>query len=145
MNTNTRKYNVLIAIIFTVLLLLPACIPVPNQTDISDTLPTKTGFRIESNIKWDPVCRHNALYWVSMVGENYKTRIAFGYLGGIAHVQPQVKVGDTWYFFEVKDDKVILKSMDPVYWELSYYMTFIQFATLHDQWIIRESEEREEK
>ncbi len=136
-----KKQNVLI-IILAILLLLPACIPVPNQTDISDTLPT-TGFRITTDIKWTPVCRHNALYWVSMLGEEHETRIAFGNWAGLAHVQPQIKVKSTWYFFKVKDGKVILMSMDPVYWELMYYLTFLEFADLQNEWMIRYRPDRD--
>ena len=119
-----------ISLILLLLMVGGACRLVPpTQKD------TSASIRVTTNIKWDPVCRHDALYWVSMLGEEYETRMAFGSWKGLTHVQPQIKLESTWYFFKVKDDKVILISLDPAYWELYYYLTFLEFADLHNNWM----------
>ena len=64
-------------------------------------------------IIWKPVCRHNALYWAIMVGEQFPTRIQYGWFVdkiGIKyyHVQPQLYMGDKWWYFKVKDNHVVL-------------------------------------
>jgi hypothetical protein len=68
-----------------------------------------------SKIKWNPVCRHNALYWAITVKEQYPTRIKYGYFmdsrnGKILsyHVQPQVKIGENWYYFKVENNSVFI-------------------------------------
>ena len=89
-----------------------------------------------SFVEWKPVCRHNALYWTSMVGEDNLVRIMYGYIGGVPHVQPQIKLGDTWYYFKVEKGSVVFTSM--VNFEPKYSMTFLQFAAVHDGWLKKE-------
>jgi hypothetical protein len=65
-------------------------------------------------IRWKPVCRHHAIYWASMVAEQYPVRIKYGYfkdrLGKrYYHVQPQLHMGKNWWYFKVvNDDRVVL-------------------------------------
>lgn len=67
----------------------------------------------EQAIVWDPVCRHRAIYWASMVGEDYPVRIKYGYFlskDGIKnyHVQPQMYIGDQWWYFKIENDKDVV-------------------------------------
>ena len=67
----------------------------------------------EQAIEWDPVCRHHAIYWASMVAEQYPVRIKYGYfkdrLGKrYYHVQPQLYMGDMWWYFKVVNDKTVV-------------------------------------
>lgn len=64
-------------------------------------------------IVWDPVCRHHAIYWATMVGEDYPVRIKYGHFlrkSGIKnyHVQPQMYIGDQWWYFKVENDKDVV-------------------------------------
>ncbi len=119
MNINTRKYNVLIAIIFTALLLLPA-----HRAYGAEVSPVTK----DALIEWNPVCRHDTLYWISVVRDQYPVRVAFGKVIDPTydwHVQPQLLLGDNWYYFEVKEDKVhIILNMEELYegWVLLYSM-----------------------
>jgi hypothetical protein len=74
-------------------------------------------------IKWNPECRHQALYWAITVIEQYPTRIKYGYFmdantGEVLsyHVQPQVKIGDNWYYFKVEDESVVVILFDMNEW-----------------------------
>jgi hypothetical protein len=67
----------------------------------------------EDWIRWQPVCRHQALYWAVTVGEQFPTRIMYGWFtdrAGIKyyHVQPQMYVGEKWWYFRVENEHVIL-------------------------------------
>ena len=81
------------------------------------TIPT---YATNQKIEWNPVCRHKALYWAITVKEQYQTRIKYGYFKHIEtdivvgyHVQPQVKLGEKWYYFKVEfDNIVIIKDMN---------------------------------
>ncbi len=91
-----------IAIIFTVLLLLPAC----RVYGAEATPATK-----DTLIEWSPACRHAALFWASVVMEQYPVRIVFGKVVHSIyewHVQPQLLLGDNWYYFEIKEDEVYI-------------------------------------
>lgn len=89
-------------------------------------------------IKWDPVCRHNAIYWASVVDEQFPVRFVFGKMyetpipKGLKdfakeqkpytwHVQPQVKLTDNWYYFKVENNIVMIITM-PDYWKKEYIM-----------------------
>lgn len=74
-------------------------------------------------IRWNPECRHNALYWAITVIEQYPTRIKYGYFMDADtrkimsyHVQPQVKIGENWYYFHVVDDSVVIILFDMSKW-----------------------------
>lgn len=61
-------------------------------------------------IRWKPVCRHRAIYWASMVAEQYPVRIKYGYFEDrlkvrYYHVQPQLFMGEQWWYFKVVSDK----------------------------------------
>jgi hypothetical protein len=69
--------------------------------------------KAENAIVWKPVCRHHAIYWASMVAEQYSVRIKYGYfkdrLGKqYYHVQPQLYMGDMWWYFKVVNDKTVV-------------------------------------
>ena len=75
--------------------------------------------KAEGLIVWKPVCRHHAIYWASMVAEQYPVRIKYGYfkdrLGHrYYHVQPQLYVGDEWWYFKVEDDKRVVIMTLPI-------------------------------
>ena len=94
-------------------------------------LPPSVSYRDDVLIRWEPVCRHTALYWASMVGEQYPVRIAFGFYADLLpHVQPQVKIGSSWHYFKVEKDKVVLMEMEDSF-KVKYYFTFVQFAGMH--------------
>jgi len=85
--------------LFLSLLIISFVFPAQAQNDVK--------------IKWNPVCRHNALYWAVTVREQYPTRIKYGYFvdkhGQISyHVQPQLKMGKNWYYFKVEDNTVFI-------------------------------------
>ena len=68
-----------------------------------------------NKIEWKPQCRHYALYWAIAVRDQYPTRIKYGYFmnyetGKILsyHVQPQVKIGENWYYFYVENNSVFI-------------------------------------
>lgn len=103
-------------------------------------------------------CRHDALYWGSVVGEAHQVRMMLGwyqnkwYSGW--HVQPQIKYKDDWWYFKCREEydknlkqyvlKVILISMPKEagdVWKPAYSMTFAQFALLHNSWIISKNGE----
>ncbi len=72
----------------------------------------------EQAIQWEPVCRQHAIYWASMVGEQYPVRIKYGYFlrkSGIKnyHVQPQMYAGDQWWYFKVENDKSVVIISEP--------------------------------
>lgn len=87
-------------------------------------------------IEWNPVCRHKALYWSTVVGEQFPVRIMYGYMEGVPHVQPQIKLGDTWYYFKVERETVVLtsiKNFDP-----KYSMTYLQYSEMHSHYLKKE-------
>ncbi|NIW52133.1 MAG: hypothetical protein GWN17_07910 [Candidatus Korarchaeota archaeon] len=92
-------------------------------------------------VEWKPVCRHNALYWASMVGEEHLVRIMYGYIGGVPHVQPQIKLGDTWYYFKVEKEHVVFTSMKN--FEPKYSMTYLQYAEMHSYYLKKELKKEE--
>ena len=127
-----KKSNVII-IILAVLLLLPACrVYGAQQPDVL--------------IEWNPVCRHNTLFWISVVRDQYPVRVAFGkVLDSIYewHVQPQLKLGKNWYYFEVRDGSVyIILDMSELYegWFLLYYMDENSYANWLFGWDLKERE-----
>jgi len=94
-------------------------------------------------IIWNPVCRHNALYWAAMVGEQYPTRIMYGWFVdqiGIKyyHVQPQIYLGEKWWYFKVEDNtvKIITNPIHRIYyantgeWEDTVWKPQFVFPTL---------------
>lgn len=91
------------------------------------------------HVEWHPVCRHNALFWTSMLGEKNEVRIMYGMLYDGAlwgrHVQPQIKLNHTWYYFLIDKGKVILVKMPKNGWKPMYSMTFLQFAELHEKFM----------
>lgn len=79
------------------------------------TLVFATSASAEQWIRWKPVCRHNAIYWAITVGEQFPTRIMYGYFTdrvGIKyyHVQPQLHAGGKWWYFRVENDHVTIIS-----------------------------------
>lgn len=97
----------------------------------------------DSFIKWHPVCRHNAVYWAVTVGEQFPTRIMYGWFVdkvGIKyyHVQPQMYLGEKWWYFKVEDDtvKIITKPVHRIYyvntneWEDTEWRPQFVFPTL---------------
>ncbi len=67
----------------------------------------------EEAVVWDPVCRHKALYWAVMVGEQFPTRIKYGWFVDKEniksyHVQPQLYMGEKWWYFKVENDLVVI-------------------------------------
>lgn len=86
-------------------------------------------------IKWNPVCRHNALYWAATVGENYQTRIVHGWFIDkdkikYFHVQPQLRFDKNWYFFKVENDHVVIIDKPRYLAGTTWHQNFI-FPTLH--------------
>lgn len=89
----------------------------------------------ESVIPWTPVCRHNAIFWASIVrDQGFSVRFMFGRMydtenwkdaDGMTtytwHVQPQVKLGESWYYFKVENDEVVIMNM-PLNWKRDWYM-----------------------
>jgi hypothetical protein len=114
-----KKFKSLIIVVFITLLLLPSCGAYSAKTSIaqSDTL-----------IEWNPVCRHDALYWLSVVRDQYPVRVVFGKVIDPIydwHVQPQLLLGENWYYFEVKEGSVyIILDMPSLYegWVVLYHM-----------------------
>lgn len=71
-------------------------------------------------IRWKPVCRHKAIYWSIMVAEQYPTRIKYGYFldrygKKHYHVQPQLFMGDQWWYFKVENDKRVVIITKPTF------------------------------
>jgi len=118
MNTNTRKYKVLIIALF---LILTSC-------------RINFAYGADAVIEWNPVCRHNALYWASTLQDSYEVRIMYGAVvggGSKWHVQPQVLIGENWYYFEIKEDKVyIILNMETLYegWISLHIMTLKDYV-----------------
>lgn len=137
MSTNTRKYYELwfLPIFLVQLTLLCYAINLRASSTVPEWNPTF--------IKWNPVCRHKTLYWASMVGENYLVRIAYGNILRQPHVQPQIKLGDNWYYFEIENDKVVLINMPS--FEFEYSMSFLQFAEMHNYWLKKEQNKDEHR
>lgn len=98
-------------------------------------------------------CRHDALYWGSVVGEAHQVRMMLGWYENKWfkgwHVQPQIKYKDEWWYFKCKESydkdieqyvlKLILISMPKEkgdVWRPAYSMPFAQFALLHNSWIL---------
>ena len=79
-------------------------------------------------IFWNPVCRHNAIFWASVVQEQYPVRFYFVRVKDENdeeitqwHVQPQVKIKDSWYYFKVEKHHVVIMSK-PSNWKEEYIM-----------------------
>ena len=86
-------------------------------------------------ISWQPVCRHNAVFWSSVVrDQGFPVRFMFGRIydtenwkdaDGLTtytwHVQPQVQLGEVWYYFKVENDKVVIMNM-PTNWKKEWHM-----------------------
>jgi hypothetical protein len=71
-----------------------------------------TALAKDNLIEWTPVCRHNAVYWALTVGEQFPTRIMYGWYETpwgtkYYHVQPQVYIGDQWWYFEVVEHSYV--------------------------------------
>lgn len=98
-------------------------------------------------------CRHDALYWGSVVGEAHQVRMMLGWYENDRfkgwHVQPQIKYKNDWWYFRCEERysakykqpvlKLILISMpkkEGDVWRPAYSMPFAQFALLHNSWII---------
>lgn len=99
-------------------------------------------------------CRHDAVYWGSVVGEVYKVRMMLGWYeqkGGMKgwHVQPQVFLNNEWHYFKCverwdKDERMYV--LDIVFismpkergdtWKAHYPLTWAQFAVMHNSWIM---------
>lgn len=67
----------------------------------------------QDTIRWRPVCRHKAIYWAATVAEQYPTRIMYGVFvdkTGIKypHVQPQLYMGEKWWYFAVENNHVVI-------------------------------------
>ena len=89
----------------------------------------------EQAIVWDPVCRHKAVYWASMVAEQYPVRIKYGYfkdrLGKrYYHVQPMLYMGDMWWYFKVENDKHVVIITEP-----TLTLTTPKGAKLKTEWV----------
>ena len=74
-------------------------------------------------IGWHPVCRHDAIYWAMTVGEQFPTRIMYGWFidkngSKYYHVQPQLYLGDKWWYFKVENHvvKIITKPSLLIYY-----------------------------
>jgi hypothetical protein len=79
-------------------------------------------------IEWNPVCRHDAIYWASVVRDQaFPVRFVFVRIpaeDGITqwHVQPQFQLQSNWYYFKVENETVIIIS-EPDDWEVEYIMS----------------------
>lgn len=87
-------------------------------------------------IAWTPVCRHNALYIASVVGEEYPVKIAYGYSDNKVqqtnmmkfappfnnptiyndltelHVQAKALVDGKWVWLGLKDGQIVVTKQD---------------------------------
>jgi hypothetical protein len=114
-----KKFNILGVITFVIVLLISSCAPVVINSSTFDN---------DYLVEWNPVCRHKTVYWISVVRDQYPVRVAFGKVIDpkyVWHVQPQLKLGENWYYFEVVDDDVrIILNMPSLYegWAVLYYM-----------------------
>ena len=87
-------------------------------------------------IAWTPVCRHNALYIASVVGEEYPVKIAYGYSDNKVqqtnmmkfappfnnptiyndltelHVQAKALVDGKWVWLGIKDGQIVVTNQD---------------------------------
>jgi hypothetical protein len=101
-------------------------------------------------------CRHDALYWGSVVGEDLQVRVAIGrYNDGkydALHAQPQVKILDTWYYFKARPYMVegdnqahiemIIISMPKQVghtWLPLYNVTWAEFSMIQNTWMVQEN------
>lgn len=108
----------------------------------------------EKDLTYNVWCRHSALLWGSIVGEDKQVRVAIGWYSnafGVAgwHAQPQVLLGENWYFFEMKAAgikegvprvRAVIISMpkrEGETWKLAYTMSWMQFALLHNSWMVQ--------
>lgn len=114
-----KKFNILVVITFIAVLLLSSCAPIVTHSSTLDN---------EYLVEWNPVCRHNALFWISVVRDQYPVRVAFGKVVDSFytwHVQPQLQLGENWYYFQVKEGSVyIILDMPSLYegWVVLYHM-----------------------
>jgi hypothetical protein len=103
-------------------------------------------------------CRHDALYWAGIVGEDLETRVAVGWYdngeGNQLHAQPEVKILNTWYYFTMRPYFIEGESQEHVEmiiismpkqpkhtWKKEYSLTWAEFAMVHNTWIIQKDGE----
>ena len=85
-------------------------------------------------IRWKPVCRHKAIYWSIMVAEQYPTRIKYGhfldrYGKKYYHVQPQLFMGEEWWYFKVENDKRVVIITEPTFKEDTKWVPMLNFSS----------------
>jgi predicted SnoaL-like aldol condensation-catalyzing enzyme len=97
-------------------------------------------------------CRHNAIYWASVIGEAHQVRIAIGFyetqkVKGL-HAQPQIKISNNWYYFRAEEYNspnndtprlryiiIDMPKKPEDKWKLYRTMSFGQFVLMHNTWI----------
>lgn len=109
--------------------------------------------KTESDSRFKIWCRHDAIYWGSVVGEAHTIRMMLGWYENNMykgwHVQPQIKLKNEWWYFKCKEVwdaklkhptlQLILISMPKAegdVWRPGYSMTFAEFCLLHNSWIL---------
>lgn len=70
---------------------------------------------------WQGVCRHDALYCASVVGEQHETRVVIGHTGKGYHAQAQVWIDDKWQWLSKKGSSVFISSQDYQMEDKLYY------------------------
>lgn len=115
--------------------------------------PVKAGYDVDSGKEfvYRVWCRHDALYWMSVVGEKYRVRVMIGMSDNVPHSQPQVYMGDEWWYFTMTQCDQMDRNHGPNLcmriismprpgvervWKPLYPMSYAQFAILQKTWMI---------
>jgi len=71
------------------------------------------------------VCRHEATYAVSVMGEKYPARVAVGYRSGAYHSQAQVAQNNDWRWLCVEYPEVYVCAADATFEPHRYYVPWV--------------------
>ena len=110
--------------------------------EVKDNTYTALATKRAKDVPFYPVCRHDAIYWGSVVIETHPVRIMFGRVYKedntfTWHVQPQFQTDDEkWHYFTILDNTVWHVKM-PKSWVVDYSMSLKDYGDwlLDTDWI----------
>jgi len=61
---------------------------------------------------WQPVCRHDAIYAASVVGEEHPVRLIAGDIFGVKHIRAQACIDGKWEWIEPSHAWIVIGKND---------------------------------